>query len=491
MQADTSKNNLAKNAAYNVIYKLLNILFPLITAGYIARVLSPLGVGRSFVVQNNVSYFVIFAVLGIPAYAIREIAKVREDACATSKIFSEMIVLNAILTTVSLFVFTVCILSIDYFHRELTLHLIYGITILINYINIDWYYQAVEDYRFIAIRSTAVKFVSLIAVFVFVHKPDDLYLYALIYSLANCGHYFINVLRIRKCVSFTLKELTLFRHLKSLIFLTLYVISIEVYAKMDITMVGILDGEIEVAFYTYAQKVINLIITFVIAITAVFMPRLSFYYANDRKEFYKLTKFGVDLMVFMSIPICFGIVSIADPLVRIWLGTDFERTIPCMIVLAFLIPLKCIGDLAGFQVMMCSGEELKLVIPHFIALFVNFILNFYMIPRWGALGASIASLITEICIIVLILILTLKVHHYGLNVKSLITVIASSLLMSVAVVFIIRMIKPVLPGMILGIIAGIVVFIGINVLFHNTFLVNDLLKRIRKVMKDEDAEEKA
>ena len=162
-----------------------------------------------------------------------------------------------------------------------------------------------------------------------------------------------------------------------------------------------------------------------------------------------------------------------------------------MIVLAFIIPLKCIGDLAGFQVMMCSGEELKLVIPHFIALFINFVLNYFMIPRWGALGASIASLITEICIIVLVLILTLKVHHYGLNVRNLIKVTVSSVLMFAAVVFIVRMIEPALPGMILGIITGIVVYIGINVLLHNTFLVNDLLRRIKGVMKDEGAEEKA
>ena len=97
----------------------------------------------------------------------------------------------------------------------------------------------------------------------------------------------------------------------------------------------------------------------------------------------------------------------------------------------------------------------------------------------------------KIGITALVLILTLKVHHYGLNVRNLITVTVSSVLMFAAVVFIVRMIQPALPGMILGIITGIVVYIGINVLLHNTFLVNDLLRRIKGVMKDEGAEKKA
>ena len=39
------KNSLVLNAVFNVVYRMLNILFPLITAGYVARVLTPAGVG--------------------------------------------------------------------------------------------------------------------------------------------------------------------------------------------------------------------------------------------------------------------------------------------------------------------------------------------------------------------------------------------------------------------------------------------------------------
>ena len=59
-------NSLAKNSIFNVCYQLLNVIFPLISASYVARVLMPSGVGLVAMAQNWVAYFVIFASLGYP-----------------------------------------------------------------------------------------------------------------------------------------------------------------------------------------------------------------------------------------------------------------------------------------------------------------------------------------------------------------------------------------------------------------------------------------
>lgn len=476
------KNSLVLNAVFNVVYRMLNILFPLITAGYVARVLTPAGVGLNFTVQNNVSYFVIFAMLGIPAYAIREIAKIRDERQKKDKLFSELLVLNAILTSVSLLLFGICIFTIDYLHKELVLYLICGITIMTNYVNFDWYYQAVEEYRFIAVRSIIIKVISMAAVFIFVREPDDLYIYAFIYSMANCGQYLINILRAGGSVSLRLRKLELWTHIKPLVYLTLYVISIELYSHVDVTMLGIIDGETTVAFYSCAQRVITLVVTFIISVTAVFLPRLSYYYANERYKFYQLTKFGVDLMIFISVPACIGIVSIADPLIRIWLGSEYERSIPCLIILSFIIPLKCIGDMACFQVMICAGKEMSLMVSNFAALFVNIGLNALLIPRYGALGASVASLISEIFVFVLVLCLSRKLQLYKADYRNLFSVIVSSAVMSVTVLIIETKVTPVLSAFIAGMAAGVLVFVVMNLIMHNTFFSVLLINRIKGML---------
>ena len=476
---EKSNKSLVKNAAFNVIYRLLNILFPLITAGYVARVLTPAGVGRNFIVQNDVSYFVILALLGIPPYAIRELARTRDDKKKSNKLFTEMLVLNAILTTISIIAFGLCLILFERFKNEMDLYLICGITIVINYFNIDWYFQAVEEYRFIAVRSIIVKILSLVAVFIFVHEPDDVYLYALIYSIANCGHYLINVIRARKTLSVSFRNLELRRHLRPLVLLTLYVISIEIYARIDISMLGIIEGETMVAFYSYAQRVISIIVTFIMAITAVFLPRLSYYYYYDKDKFYKLTKVGVDLMIFLSIPASCGIICLARPLILLWLGSDFNTSVPCLMVLALIIPLKCIGDLACFQVMTASGKEKTLTLSHMLALLVNIALNSVLIPAYGAIGASIASLLSELFVFVLVVLLSRKLLKFRIDIKNLVVVLAASVLMLLSVMTLVKMIEPMWLSFIVGIVAGMTVFVLVNIIVHNSFLFEVMLNRMK------------
>ena len=68
-------DGLFQNSVYNVIYKLLDALFPLVSAAYLGRVLMSDGVGKVAYAQNIAQYFVLAASLGIPNYGIREIAR--------------------------------------------------------------------------------------------------------------------------------------------------------------------------------------------------------------------------------------------------------------------------------------------------------------------------------------------------------------------------------------------------------------------------------
>ena len=105
MTETKEKRSLATNAVFNTFYRMLDIIFPLISSGYVARMLTPEGVGRYAAAANNVSYFVLLGSLGIQAYAIRETAKRRDDKKARDKLFSEMLVVNAVLTMAAIFIF--------------------------------------------------------------------------------------------------------------------------------------------------------------------------------------------------------------------------------------------------------------------------------------------------------------------------------------------------------------------------------------------------
>ena len=482
MSTKNSSNSIAGNAVFNLIYRLLNILFPLISAGYAARILMPEGIGRNAEAQNNVSYFLVIAMLGIPAYATRELARHRGDKKETDKIFSEILVLNACLTTVAILLFGICLYVLDLFKSEFALYAICGITLYVNFINIDWYYQATEQFRFIALRSLIVKSVSLVLLFIFVRDVDDLYVYALLTSLAVCGHYIINIVNARRTLSFSFKDLNLRRHLKSLSLLAFCTISTEIYARLDITMLGIMKDSSTVAYYTYAQKIINLTSVFIISITAVFLPRLSYYFSKDNEAFNRLAKIGSDLMIFMSFPVCFGIASVAYPLVLVWLGNDYMDVVPCLIMLAFIIPLKCIGDIACYQVMICAGQEFVLMFSYAVTLAVNLVCNLLLIPEYGAFGACIASFISEIVVFVFVLCFARKYQNYRIDKYNAVVVIISSLVMLASVLLVQTLTENLILKLLIGTATGVLVFVVLNIITRNSFFKDEFMGKIKDLL---------
>ena len=81
--------SIKKNYVYNVGYQVLLIIAPLITAPYLSRVLGADNIGRYSYANSIVSYFVLFATLGITTYGRREISYVQEDREKRSVIFWE------------------------------------------------------------------------------------------------------------------------------------------------------------------------------------------------------------------------------------------------------------------------------------------------------------------------------------------------------------------------------------------------------------------
>ena len=73
------KKSLKWNFIMNTILTMSSFIFPLITFPYVSRVLLPVGTGKVSFATSFISYFSMFAQLGIPTYGIRACAKVRDN----------------------------------------------------------------------------------------------------------------------------------------------------------------------------------------------------------------------------------------------------------------------------------------------------------------------------------------------------------------------------------------------------------------------------
>ena len=474
------RKSLTLNALYNVIYRVLNLLFPLVTTTYISRILLPEGVGKVAVALNIVQYFVIIAGLGIPNYGIREIAKVKSDSHEQSKVFSELFLLNFISTSVCLLVYYTMILNSGYFHENINLYLASGLLLFFNYINIDWFFQGNEEYGYIAIRNTVVKFLSVIMLVVFVKDPNDYLNYIVIYCLALGGNYILNIFRISKKTKLSFKDIDLKKHFKPVIILLASTISIELYTLVDVTMLGVFCDDSVVGYYNNASKFARMINSLIASIGAVLLPRLSLFYSHHQiSDFTQTLKNVREVLFYLSIPATLGVFLLSDDIIEVLFGRRFSPASTTLAIMSVLIILVVFNNLYGTQVLITIGQEKRLMYSVLAGAFVNICLNCVMIKYFQHNGAAIASVISELTVLVCTRIFASKFVDLRYNRKFVVSSLMSGLLMSISVILIRTMIAPVLAELSISVIAGIAVYFTVTVIFKNSVTVS-VINKMRK-----------
>ena len=421
------KTSLGKNAIFNLLYQVVNMVFPLISASYVARVLSPAGVGEVSYAQNIVSYFVMFAALGIPQHGVRVIARCKEDPLTSDRAFSELVALNAVSTAICTAAYFVSVFLL--FRQNFLLHLVFGLELVFNFINIDWMYQGREEYTYISLRNILVKLLSLALLFLLVKERSDYILYAVIVCLGHGCNYIFNVLHLRGRVRFTLQGLQIRRHLQPVFVFMLSGIASSLYSKVDITMLGQMAQKEDVGFYTNAFKLIGVAIAAATSLSAVFLPRLSSVYADDRKAYGDYVSAGLKMLLLLAVPCCFGLAVVAKELTLVLFGEEFLPAARTLRILAPLILIRGIGDLLCYQVMVSSGNERKFVRAYLLASAVNILLNAVLIPRFQHNGAAFASVVSELTVNGVLLLHSLRIVRPKVERRFLFSVLAGVLVM--------------------------------------------------------------
>lgn len=157
---------MAQSVKVNYILNLINtgtqMLFPLITFPYVCRVIEADGIGQVNFYNSIISYISLFTCLGIPMYAIREIARDRNDMVKMNRTATEILLLHTILTLVGYIVVAILCFTVPQIQANVTLFLVLSLTIFFTAIGCEWFYQGIEDFKYITVRGLIVKTLSVI-----------------------------------------------------------------------------------------------------------------------------------------------------------------------------------------------------------------------------------------------------------------------------------------------------------------------------------------
>ena len=421
------EKTLRQNALYNILHTVQNVLFPMVTAGYLARILQPEGIGAVAQARNLVSYFTMFSLLGLPQYAMREIAREGEDG---DRLYTELLVLGALISGV-------CSLGYWLFIRwKYPADALYQVLIwetLLQMVSIDWLYQGKGDFRFLTLRSTAEKLITLGLILAFVRKPQHLLRYCGISCLGKALGCLWSLLRGRRYAVPVWKNMNAARHLRPVLILMAGSAAARLYSKVDITMLGLLADTESVAYYVNAHKVITIVVAVSVAVSGVFLPKLSSEYGISRERFTESISLGLKIVLFLAIPCFAGLLLVAEDVTLALVGPAFA---PCACVIRWLSPLVLIkgaADMVCYQTLLTSGRERMLIPAYLAGGSLNVLLNARLIPIWGSIGAAAASVASELTVNLLLLAAARKVARPKLDVWFFACVLAGTAAMVMAV----------------------------------------------------------
>lgn len=391
------EKSIKKNMVMSVLLTSSNFIFPLITSMYVFRVLGPEGTGRVDFVNSIIQYFLYIAILGIPGYGLREVAKVRDNKIEMSKLVQELLALNLISTLIAYVFLILAVIFVPKLYAEKTLFIVMGGLIFLNTIGLEWVYQAMEEYSYITVRSVIFKMISVILTFVLIRTKEDVVFYGFLHVFTSSASYILNFINLRKYITFQKKhKYNLRRHLKPILILFAASVVITIYTNFDTSMLGFISSDYEVGLYGAALKIRFIILSFSTAVTSVLVPRMSFYLRDDDKEnAKKLIEKSFRVSLDLSIPIALFVFIFATDCIEFVSGSDFAGAVPTLRIFAICVVPLVITNLFGNQILIPSGNEKRYSQSVFVGMFINLGLNFVMIPKLGALGAAIATLITE------------------------------------------------------------------------------------------------
>ncbi|NBH71708.1 flippase [Clostridiaceae bacterium] len=475
-------NTLIKNSLFNVIYKVLNVIFLFVTSMYISRILLADGIGAIAAAQNSVKYFTYFAALGIPTYGIKKIAEKSKEKDTTSKTFSELFIINAISTTFCLVAYYMMFLPISGNCSDL--YFVTGFSILLNYINVDWFYQGMEQYKYIMLRNTLVKFGSLILIVVCVRSRKDFVLYALILALTVGANNFFNIIHIWKLTSFTIKELCFKQHLKPIFVLLGASVAVEVYTLADVSLLDLFHSEENIGYYSNAFKCVSVLRTVIVAVCAVFLPRLSNYYASGRmEEFKELIKKGIGILFFLTVPVAVGVILLSDYFIVLMFGFAFEPAGSTLAILSVSIISVAISNFVGSQVLITIGSETIMLKSTIIGAIANICLNCALLLPLKQDGVAIASVVTELFVSIYQTRYIIKNKLFSINKNEIISIIAASLIMSFIVICLKVCIHNSIFCLSLSVCIGALAYGGVALMMKNEsalLLISAVKKQIKK-----------
>ena len=394
--------SVKKNFVYSSVLTMANYLFPLLTYPYVSRVLGVTNIGICNYVDSIINYFVLFSSMGITVLGIREIAAAKSEKERLSETFTSLLIISGITTIIALIILLFSIYFVSQLQEYKNLLLIGVAKLIGHYLLIEWFYKGLEEFKYVTNRTIFVKTLYVIAIFVFVRKPEDYGIYFLLQVLMVVVNMFFNICYSRHFIKISFRNLHFVDFIKPFFILGLYQILTSMYTSFNVAYLGFVTNPTEVGYYTTGTKLFLFLFSVSAALTGVMMPRMSSLLSEGKLSDFKLliTKSCTILFSF-SIPCALFCCMFSPDIVHLLSGEGYEGAyLPTRIImpLIFIIGYE---QILVIQILMPLKKDKDIFVNSIIGATVGILCNIVFVHYFKAVGSSLVWVVSELTVLIL------------------------------------------------------------------------------------------
>jgi O-antigen/teichoic acid export membrane protein len=395
------KDDLVKRARRNIFYKIISEstrILPALLFIYIARKLGGEDFGKLSFAYSFAGICFIVADFGLSTLLIRNVSRQKE---LTREYVGNILALKIVLSFICISVIGLFVLFTDYPADVITILMIFGGVIFFKAL-VDFFcavFNAHERMDIEALLKGAnhiLLFISGIVILIVgygLFGLANVFLAAyLISSIIGFYMVYVCISEIRPCFNMNFWK----QILRESSPLALTVIFTVIYFKIDVVMLSLIRGDnSEIGWYSAAMRLIELVGVLPALVVSAIFPIVSSLYKESIDSLKNVFKISFRYLLAIALPIAVGTLLLSEHLIYTIYGEEYVKTIPALEILSLAIVFIFVNYIL-MNILVAVDQQKTNAIMAGMCVFVNIVLNIWLIPRYGYLGAGSATVITEL-----------------------------------------------------------------------------------------------
>lgn len=391
-----------------------NFVITLITLPYLTRVLGVSAWGEIVFTQLVINYCIWFVNWGFYHGATRRVSATRKDSAYLNMVFSTVWGAQWLLTGLIL---VIILLSVYVFSSVITnpeLYIAASGLLIGNLFMPLWFLNGMEFIKESAIIQLLMKLIALPFIFLLVENSEDSAIYLWIGTITSITVGIVSQFWMRRTFDISFLFPALIQIRKTIkedfqLFLNTF------FASLNTTLIpaalGIFGGDAALGLYNIADRAKGAAITILHPISHALFPRMCYLFSTDSAETKKILNLSAQALFGLSFLMSMILYIFSEEIIIFLGGAEFIDSILVLEILAFSVLLTTISGFIVNQILIPSNGYYGYTVTVFSSLVFSALMIVPMVSEFGASGASITTLLTEL-LAVTILVFFVKRHDF-------------------------------------------------------------------------------